>query len=87
MDAQKLVALNLKRLRLQKQVSQEELADGAGIARTYVSRLERALENPTVDVLDRLAHALEATIPDFFRIPMPRDREPKPLPTGPKRGR
>lgn len=41
----------------------------AQIDRTYVSSLERGLENPTVSVLDKLAAALSISIADFFRMP------------------
>ena len=38
----------------------------AGIDRTYVSRLERDLENPTVAVLERLSKALRCEIGELF---------------------
>lgn len=66
MKAQIVVARNLRRLRVLKGLSQEALAVDAGIDRTYVSRLERGLENPTVAVLERLSKALDAEIVDFF---------------------
>lgn len=47
-------------------LSQEALAVEAEIDRTYVSRLERNLENPTVLVLERLAEALKCKIADLF---------------------
>lgn len=39
-------------------LSQEELADRAGLHRTYISLIERGERRPTVDVLDRLARGL-----------------------------
>lgn len=45
---------------------QEALAVDAAIDRTYVSRLERNLENPTVAVLERLARALDVPIVELF---------------------
>ena len=45
------------------------VAVDAGIDRTYVSRLERGLENPSVAVLEKLANALKASIPDLFTVP------------------
>jgi transcriptional regulator with XRE-family HTH domain len=45
------------------------LAVDAGIDRTYVSRLERGLENPSVAVLEKLARALSANIEEFFTAP------------------
>ena len=79
MEVRKLVAWNLRRLRVQKGLSQEALAVDAEIDRTYVSRLERVLENPTVVVLDRLAGALGAEISDFFRKPKVGEKQPQPL--------
>jgi transcriptional regulator with XRE-family HTH domain len=69
MDARALVARNIRRLRVAKGVSQEALAVDAEIDRTYVSRLERGLENPTVAVLDRLAQALDENIVELFLRP------------------
>lgn len=85
MKAQALVARNLRKIRVQQGLSQENLAVDAEIDRTYVSRLERGLENPTVAVLERLAEALDAKIVDFFVLPMPGERSPEPLPGGRKR--
>ena len=57
MKAGALVARNIRRLRVARGLSQEALAVDAEIDRTYVSRLERGLENPSVAVLERLARA------------------------------
>jgi len=84
MKARILVARNLRRLRVGKEISQENLAVDAGVDRTYVSRLERGLENPTVGVLERLAKALNAEIVEFFVVPRPGEAAPKPLPGGRK---
>lgn len=40
-------------------ISQEDLADRAGLHRTYVSGVERGVRNPTVTVLEKLAKALK----------------------------
>jgi transcriptional regulator with XRE-family HTH domain len=87
MNAQALVARNLRRLRVARGVSQEILAVDAGIDRTYVSRLERVLENPTVAVLERLAEALGVSIAEFFVLPDPDEPPPQPLPGGRRAGR
>jgi transcriptional regulator with XRE-family HTH domain len=47
-------------------LSQEALPVDAGIDRTYVSRLERGLENPTVAVLEKLAKATNAPITELL---------------------
>jgi transcriptional regulator with XRE-family HTH domain len=82
MKAQALVARNLRRLRVRRELSQEALAVDADIDRTYVSRLERGLENPTVAVLEQLAIALDANVTEFFRTPKRGEPAPKPLPGG-----
>lgn len=66
MKAQVLVARNVRRLRVRKGLSQEALAVDAGIDRTYVSRIERGLENPTVAVLEKFSKALGSEIAEFF---------------------
>jgi transcriptional regulator with XRE-family HTH domain len=82
MKAGALVARNIRRLRVAKGLSQEVLAVDAEIDRTYVSRLERGLENPTVAVLERLAKALSANIDEFFRTPRAGEPAPRPLKGG-----
>jgi transcriptional regulator with XRE-family HTH domain len=69
MDGRSLVAWNLRRLRVASGLSQERLALESGVDRAYVSGLERARENPTVDVLDRLAVILDTPLAAFFVVP------------------
>ena len=45
-------------LRRSRGLSQEELADRAGVHRTYISQLERGLKSPTLAVLMKLGAAL-----------------------------
>lgn len=68
MNARTLVARNIRRIRVERGLSQEALAVDAEIDRTYVSRLERNLENPTVGVLERVANALDCQIEEFFVV-------------------
>ena len=84
MKAQALVARNIRRLRVRLGLSQENLATDAGIERSYVSRLERGLENPTVRVLEKLARATKADIIEFFSQPKAGELPPKPLRGGRK---
>lgn len=53
---------NLRRLRQQKGWSQEALAFEAQIHRTYISDLERGARNPTITVVDKLAHCLGVAV-------------------------
>lgn len=82
MKAQLIVAANLRRLRVGVRVSQEAFAVDAGIDRTYVSRLERGLENPSVAVLEKIAKALKVDIRDLFDPQAAKAGSIKPLPGG-----
>lgn len=62
MDVRKRVGENVRRLREKRGVSQEELADSAGLHRTYVSGVERGVRNPTIVVLERFAIALDVEL-------------------------
>lgn len=87
MKVQITVARNLRRLRVALGLSQEALAVDAEVDRTYVSRLERGIENPTVLVLERLAKALDANIAEFFDQSQVARGPVKPLPSGRHGGR
>ena len=69
MKASNLVAYNVRRLRIKYMISQENLALESGVARTHVSRIERALENPTVGVLEKFAEVIGCKIGEFFEEP------------------
>lgn len=53
-------------LRKAKGWSQEELADRAGIHRTFVSQIERATKRSTIDTVDKLAKALGVRCGDLL---------------------
>lgn len=57
-DIRQRLANNLTRLRKEGGWSQEAFADHAGIHRTYISDIERAARNPTIEVVERIAKAL-----------------------------
>ena len=59
MEVRKRVGRTLRRLRLDRGLSQEEFAFEAGLHRTYVSGVERGVRNPTVLVLEEIAKALK----------------------------
>jgi transcriptional regulator with XRE-family HTH domain len=69
MEVRSLVAWNLRRLRVEKGISQDDLALIAGVERAYVGHLERGTRNPTIATLEKLAIALDRHISEFFSEP------------------
>lgn len=65
MDVQRRIAVNVKRVRKERGLSQEELADRAGVHRTYVSQIERGVKNATFVSLDKIAQALETPLAEL----------------------
>ena len=64
--ARQRVAVNLKRLRKERGLSQEAMAELAEFHRTYVSQLERCVTNISLDGLERLAKALAVDVVDLL---------------------
>lgn len=50
-----------------------------------MSRVERGVANPTIDVLERIVGVLEVEIAELFAIPQPTDERPEPLTGGRRR--
>lgn len=65
-DARKRVARCVKRLRIERKLSQEQLAELAGFHRTYVSQLERCVANISIDGLERLAASLSVDVTELL---------------------
>ena len=62
----RVLGANVRRLRRERGLSQEQLAFEAEIDRTYVSQIERAVINPSLLVLHKVAKALGSTVPDIL---------------------
>jgi len=76
MDIREVFARNLRRYRRAARLSQEELAHRSDIDRTYISSLERSVYAASIDVIDRLAAALEIQAADLLvRPPSARARK------------
>ncbi|MEG8052892.1 helix-turn-helix transcriptional regulator [Sphingomonas aerolata] len=67
MDLVQLLGENVRRLRKERGLSQEELAFRAGMKRSYLSDLERGTRNPTVRAIGRLAIALDSNPTNLLR--------------------
>jgi CheY-like chemotaxis protein len=58
----------VKEKRAEMGISQEELADRAGLHRTYISDVERGVRNLSLESIEKLARALELSIPKLFAL-------------------
>ncbi len=59
MDLKEIMARNLRQIRHDKKLTQEELADRAGLSMRYVGAIERGDVSASVTVLGQIADALE----------------------------
>ncbi len=66
MNGRTLVGFNVRRLRVARGISQERLAYDANVDRSYLGGVERGEENPTVDVLERVATVLAVPLKELF---------------------
>jgi len=53
---------NVKKIRVEKNISQQELADIVGIHSTHVSRYERNMAQPSVEIAKKMAEALSVSV-------------------------
>jgi transcriptional regulator with XRE-family HTH domain len=60
------LAASIRALRLRSGLSQRQLAGRMSVPRTYVSKIENEKATPTLSSLERLARALEVTVPDLL---------------------
>jgi transcriptional regulator with XRE-family HTH domain len=70
MDLRQLFAMNLRRIRHQRKLSQEGLAHDAGMDRAYMSRVERGVTHVGLEIIGKLAEVLEVDPVEFFRKPV-----------------
>ncbi|MEJ1978620.1 MAG: helix-turn-helix transcriptional regulator [Acetobacteraceae bacterium] len=69
MDLKEVMAANLRRMRHDKQMTQEELADLAGVSARYIGAIERAKVSASVTVLGQIAGALSIEPGELLRRP------------------
>ena len=61
---EQIVGINIRRIRTERELSQEEVAYRVGIDVSYLGQIER---NPTIGVLGRIADALSAPLVDLLK--------------------
>lgn len=68
-SARERLAVQIRAIRKGAALSQEALADLAGLHRTYVGDIERGERNVSIDNIERIARALQVDIVDLLAIP------------------
>jgi transcriptional regulator with XRE-family HTH domain len=74
MNLTEVMAINVRRARHAGKMTQEELADRAGLSARYLGSIERAGVSASITVLERLARALRVDPCELIRLPPRRQR-------------
>lgn len=61
------LANNLKRIRKERNLSQEDLALLCSIDRTYIGRIERLERTPSIEIVDKIAQGLNVDINELLK--------------------
>lgn len=61
------LGMRIRYLRKKKNLSQLELSLEAGINKNYISDLERGTRNPSLEILDKIAVALDVNLSTLFQ--------------------
>ena len=64
----KAFARVIRRLRLEKNLSQEKLAFEADLHRTYISQLERGLKSPSLQTVYKISKVLGISLPELMLL-------------------
>lgn len=75
MDMRKLVGQNVKRIRQEKGLTQEQFSLASGFSQQYISGLETGHRNPTVVTVYELAKALGVSHLDLLQSSSTRSRQ------------
>jgi transcriptional regulator with XRE-family HTH domain len=73
MEIRERIGWNLRRLRKERDITQEDFATDSGIDRGYISGVERGVRNPSVLVLARIAAALNVDVAELFHLDKARE--------------
>jgi transcriptional regulator with XRE-family HTH domain len=72
MDLREAFAVNLRRLRHAKGLSQDDLAYEAGVSRSYLSQLEKGAFYASLKIVGKLAVVLEVEPAELLKLPSKR---------------
>ena len=77
MDLRQVFAINLRRLRHGRGMSQEALAYESGVNRTYLSKLEKGVSYAGLEIIGKLATVLEIEPAELLKPPPGRSKRRK----------
>ncbi|MDR1632221.1 MAG: helix-turn-helix transcriptional regulator [Dysgonamonadaceae bacterium] len=63
----KIFGENVRKYRTEQHISQEKLAEAAGVHRTYIGMIERAEKNITLRNIEKIAKALDIHITELLK--------------------
>jgi transcriptional regulator with XRE-family HTH domain len=78
MDLRDVFATNLRRLRHEKGLSQDDLAYESEVSRSYLSQLEKGAFYASLKIIGRLAEALGVEPAELLKLPAGNDRAKQP---------
>lgn len=63
------LAANIKRIRRERGLSQDEFAGLVDVHRTYINHLEQSKRSPTIDVIEKMMIRLDVAVTDLLCEP------------------
>ena len=66
-DSSKKLALNIKKIRARKHMSQGDICRELGVDRAYISNIESGKQNPTLSTIERIAKALGVSVDELLK--------------------
>lgn len=68
-SAREILAANMKMLRAEQKLSQEDLALECDLHRTFIAHVERGARNISIDNIEKIANALGVSVSQLLEIP------------------
>lgn len=68
---EKLIGVQIARIRKEREITQEQLAESVDVATETISRLERGVSIPSLKTLARISEALHVSLKDLFDFEYP----------------